>query len=108
MKWFYSACCLLGVAIPYWQLLPWIIENSFAPAALVAEAASTRIGAFAWLDVLISAVVLLTFIVAEGRRLAMRHLWAPVLGTLAVGVSLGLPLFLLLRQIHLERPNGDR
>ena len=103
MKSFYVVCCLVGTVIPYWKLLPWIIENGFAPTVLFAEAASTRIGAFAWLDVLVSAVVLLTFVGGEGRRLGMRRLWAPVLATLTVGVSLGLPLFLLLRQVHLEK-----
>lgn len=32
----------------------------------------------------------------------MQRLWMPVAGTLVVGVSLGLPLFLLLREIHIE------
>jgi hypothetical protein len=103
MKAFYLICCLLGIAIPYWQFLPWVGENGLALDALFAEAASTRVGAFAWLDVLVSAVVLLTFVNDEGRRLGMRRLWAPVIGTLTVGVSLGLPLFLFLRQVHLER-----
>lgn len=67
------------------------------------EAASTRIGAFAWLDVLVAALVLLGFIVAEGRRLAMRAWWLPVAGTCLVGVSFGLPLFLWLRERHREQ-----
>jgi uncharacterized protein DUF2834 len=44
------------------------------------------------------------FVATEVRRLGMRHLWAPVAATLAVGVSLGLPLFLYLREARLERP----
>lgn len=72
---------------------------------LVREAAATRIGAFAWLDVLISAAALLVFVVAEGRRLKMRYLWLPVLATATVGVSLGLPLFLLQRTFYLNGPH---
>jgi hypothetical protein len=102
MKIFYVICCVVGTVAPYSKFVPWIIEHGVAPAAFIAEAASTRIGAFAWLDVLVSAVVLLSFVRTEGRRLGIRRLWAPVLATLAVGVSLGLPLFLLLRQAHLE------
>ena len=40
----------------------------------------------------------------EGRRARVRHLWAPVAATLAVGVSLGLPLFLYMRETEIERP----
>jgi hypothetical protein len=32
----------------------------------------------------------------------MGHLWAPIAANLAVGVSLGLPLFLYLRERRLE------
>jgi len=34
--------------------------------------------------------------------LRMRLLWLPMLGTMFVGVSLGLPLFLYLRQVELD------
>jgi hypothetical protein len=33
----------------------------------------------------------------------MEKVWLPVLGTPAVGVSLGLPLFLLMKELHVER-----
>ncbi len=45
------------------------------------------------------------FVLAEGRRLNMKQLWAPVVGTLLVGVSIGLPLFLLMREPYLKQPN---
>jgi hypothetical protein len=64
---------------------------------------ANRISAFFAFDVIVSAIVLLLFIQSEGRRLQMRLLWLPMLGTLFVGVSLGLPLFLYLRQSKLDR-----
>lgn len=70
---------------------------------MIKEALSNPVSAFAWLDVLVSAVVLLIFIVAEGTRLRMRKLWLPIVGTLAVGVSFGLPLFLFMREKSLQR-----
>ncbi len=58
---------------------------------------------------MISAIVLLAFIVVEGRRLEIPFLWLPILATLGVGVSCGLPLFLLMRQARLERAaDGER
>lgn len=44
----------------------------------------------------VSAIVLILFIRTEDRRLGMRLLWLPIISVLLVGVSLGLPLFLIL------------
>ena len=106
MKYLYGTLCLLGTALPYWQFIPWLAENGLNIPLLVQDAAQLRIGAFAWLDVIISAVALLGFILYEGRRLEMKKLWLPILGTIAVGVSLGLPLFLLMREFHLEKQSA--
>jgi hypothetical protein len=38
------------------------------------------------------------YLVGAVRRLAMKHLWAYVVCTLLVGVSLALPLFLYMRE----------
>ncbi len=38
------------------------------------------------------------------RRVGVRHVWAPIAATLLVGVSLGLPLFLYLRDVQIEEP----
>jgi len=56
------------------------------------------------LDVIVSAVVLGVFVAVDGRRMSMKHLWLPSAATLVVGVSLGLPLFLYMREGRLERP----
>jgi hypothetical protein len=59
---------------------------------------------FFGMDVIVSSVVLWVLVLVEGRRAGVRNLWAPIAGNLAVGVSLGLPLFLYLRERRLERP----
>lgn len=103
---FYGILCVLGIILPYWQFIPWLLNNGLDLMALSNEAVETRISAFAWLDVVISAIVLLGFIWIEGNRLKTAKLWLPMLGTLSVGVSFGLPLFLLLREIHLEKESS--
>ncbi len=50
-----------------------------------------------------SSVVLWALVVIEGRRAGVKRLWAPIAPNLAVGVSLGLPLFLYMREERLER-----
>lgn len=100
----YLVFCLVGLLLPYSQFVPWIIEHHALNMALfIRDLFANRISAFFALDVIVSAVVLLLFIPSEGRRLRMRLLWFPVLGTVFVGVSLGLPLFLYLRQLELDR-----
>ncbi|ETT54538.1 hypothetical protein C162_03949 [Paenibacillus sp. FSL R7-269] len=54
------------------------------------------------MDVLVTPIVLMGFILLEGKRMKMNYLWLPIAGTLLVGPSLGLPLFLFLRQLHME------
>ncbi|MGA2098308.1 MAG: DUF2834 domain-containing protein [Candidatus Acidiferrum sp.] len=67
------------------------------------ELFANRIGGFFGMDVLVSAVTLIGFVRSEGRRLKMRGLWMPIVSVLLVGVSLGFPLFLYLRERELER-----
>ena len=98
----YLLLCLVGTTLPYWKLLPWLMEHGLNVSLLFQELFATRVGAFFGLDVVVSAFVLFIFIVAEGRRLAMSLLWLPIIATLLVGVSLGFPLFLYLRQRTLD------
>jgi len=99
----YLALALLGAVLPLSAFLPWFAEHGLDVPAFVAELFSTRIGAFFGWDVIVSAVVLFVFIAIEGRRVGIRHGWLPVVATLTIGVSCGLPLFLALRQRALAR-----
>jgi hypothetical protein len=103
MKKFYAVLCMLGIVLPYGPFLSWVYENGLAMNVLITEIIDSRISTFAWLDLVVSAMVLFGFVFAEGLKLKMRRPWLPVAGTLTVGVSLGLPLFLLLREMHLEK-----
>jgi hypothetical protein len=69
---------------------------------LPASFSPTRIAAFFGLDVFVSAIVLFVFSRVEGARLGIRMRWLVVVAVLTVGVSLGLPLVLYLRELALE------
>ena len=103
LKRVYLLLCVLGAALPYSQFVPWFLEHGLDLRLFFGELFANRIGGFFGMDVIVSAVVLCVFVATEGRRRGVRHLWAPVAATLAVGVSLGLPLFLYLRESRLER-----
>ena len=98
----YLLLCVLGTALPLSQLVPWVLDHGLDLRLFTAELFASRVGAFFGMDVVVSAVVLWVFVASEGRRVGVGHRWAPVVATLAVGVSLGLPLFLYLRESRLE------
>ncbi len=52
-------------------VLAWLMDNGLDLPLLIRQAAQLRVGAFAWLDVLVSALVLVGFMIAEGRRLQL-------------------------------------
>ncbi|PYL29244.1 MAG: hypothetical protein DMF45_06360 [Verrucomicrobia bacterium] len=107
LRYLYLAFAVLGLVVPYSQLVPWIMEHHALNMPLfVRDLFANRISAFFALDVIVSAVVLISFIQTEGKRLGMRLLWLPTIGTLLIGVSLGFPLFLYQRQLKLDRVAG--
>jgi hypothetical protein len=99
----YLICCVLGLVLPYSQFLLWLLEHGFNVTLFVCELFANRISASFAMDVIVSAIVLIWFIQSEGKRLRVRLLWLPTVGTLLVGVSFGFPLFLFLRQVALDR-----
>ena len=109
MRWYaaikarHLICCVLGLILPYSQFVPWLLEYGLNVALFIHELFVNRISAFFAIDVIVSAIVLIWFIQSEGKRLRVRLLWLPTLGTLVVGVSFGFPLFLFLRQCTLDR-----
>jgi hypothetical protein len=101
-KTIYLALCFVGAILPYWQFVPWAVDHGIDLPLFVRQLFANRISAFFGMDVLVSAVVLIVFMRLEGARLSIRHRWIPMLAVLTVGVSLGLPLFLYLRELKLE------
>jgi hypothetical protein len=95
--------CAAGTILPYCFFVPWLIANGMDLASFVRELFANRISAFFGMDVIVSACVLIAFARIERSRLAVKWRWLPVLAIFTVGVSLGLPLYLYLRELELER-----
>jgi hypothetical protein len=96
MKTRYLVLFAVGALLPLSQLVPWVVAHGMDLRLFVAELFANRISSFFGLDVIVSAIVLLSWIADERRRLP--HAWLPALATLLVGVSAGLPLALYLRR----------
>jgi hypothetical protein len=102
-KHLYLGLCVLGAALPYSQILPFLRDHGLDLRLFFAQLFSNRVGGFFGMDVIVSSLVLWVLIFVDGRRVGVKHRWLPVAANLAVGVSLGLPLFLYMRERRLER-----
>ncbi|HEV7890783.1 MAG TPA: DUF2834 domain-containing protein [Pyrinomonadaceae bacterium] len=103
LKTVYLVLCVMGAALPLWQLGPWVAANGLDVPLLFRQLFANHVSAFFGVDVIVSAVVLAVFVLAEGSRVRVRLWWLAIVATLAVGVSLGFPLFLYMRERELER-----
>jgi hypothetical protein len=101
-KYLYLGLAVTGTVLPLWQFTPFLRDRGFSFAEFIDQLFSTPVGGFFGMDVFVSSLVLWVLVYVEGRRDHVRHLWAPVLATVTVGVSLGLPLFLYLREVQRE------
>ena len=102
----YLVLCFLGALLPYWQFIPWVAEHGLNLTLMVHELFANRIAAFFGMDVIVSAVALIVFMRVESARHRIGQRWIPILAVLTVGVSLGLPLFLYMREQNLEHSSG--
>ena len=101
-KTIYLVLCVLGFVVPYAAFVPWVAQHGLDLRLFVEQMLANRISTFFSLDVIVSAVVLFRFAAAESARHRIPRRWLVLLATLLVGVSLGLPLFLYLRESQLE------
>ena len=93
----YALLCVLGVVLPFLQFVPWVGAHGLNLELMFSELFANRISAFFAWDVIVSALVLLVLAYAERKVLGGR-VWLPVVAVFCVGVSLGLPLLLYLRE----------
>ena len=96
-KHIYVLLCLAGAILPYWHFVPWLSQNGLNLSSFFEQLFANRISAFFATDVFVSAVVVFVFIAFERSRLGAKW-WLPAVAVLTVGVSLGLPLLLYLRE----------
>lgn len=102
----YLVLCVAGTVLPYSQFVPFVMEHGLDLRLFFEQLFANRIGGFFGWDVIVSSVVLWVLVAIEGRRAGVRHLWAPIVANLAVAVSLGLPMFLYMRERRMEKIGG--
>ena len=97
-KVFYLLLCVAGTILPLSFLIQFLRDHGLNLRLFVEQLFANSISSFFGVDVIVSAVCLWVFVYVEGRRARVKNLWAPIVASLLVGVSLGLPLFLYLRE----------
>jgi len=96
---FYTVMCVLGFVLPYLALISWFFdERTNGLGDIARDIFVNGLSSMGWVDVIITAIVVLAFVRTEGFRMKMGSVAAPVVGTCLVGPSFGLPLFLLMRE----------
>ncbi|MDC8831295.1 DUF2834 domain-containing protein [Alteromonas gilva] len=102
----YLWLALLGAFVPLIPFIAWLLENGIDPGTFWAQLRGNLISAFAWLDVVISALVVYVFTCQCRQELPMQALLSVILCTTLVGVSCGLPLLLYFLSVDKTGPQG--
>jgi len=92
----YLLLSVVGTMVPLSAFVPWVQMHGLDARLMVPQLFANRISAFFALDVIVSAVVVIVWALIERARRPRPYWWVPILATLAVGVSCGLPLMLYL------------
>ena len=95
VRW-YAAACVVGAVVPLFFLGSFVADEGLDPGAFVDQVTASDLAVMAWSDVVVAALVVIGLALVE-RAQGLAAWWLPVVATLAVGPSLGLPLLLLLR-----------
>lgn len=95
-----AAIGLVGTA--YFNITGFTAVNGNFFAAWFANPAVSSLS----VDLLVSASAASIFIIIEGRRLGMKWPWLYVLGSFVTAVAFVFPLFLAMRERHVDSPSA--
>ena len=105
MKAFYIIACLVGIALPYSEIIPFVQQHGINVPLLVEQVLVTQMSRAFMYDFLITALVIVAFTAHEGWRIGVKpaYLLGCFTGMFVGGASFALPLFLLLREVEREK-----
>ena len=108
MRKIYALFTLVGVILPFSQFVLWLTEYGFSFSLFIHQIVENPLATFAWLDVILTVIVIVVMVMNEGRNYKIKRLWIPIIASFVGGASVGLPLFLYMKQCHLEKIGSAR
>lgn len=103
LRYIYLVLAIAGTVLPMSQFIPASMAGEFSVRALIADSTTTPLATGLTLDLAVAATTGLLFIVVEAVRRRIKYAWIAIVGTFLIGFSFGLPFFLFLRQIQMEK-----
>jgi hypothetical protein len=102
MRRLYLVLAVLGFVLPYYFFVSFLIINGLDLGLLLSQLFANDISTFFAVDLIITAIVFLVFMVREAGRYQIRNWWLYIVATLAVGPSFAFPMFLYFREARID------
>jgi len=103
LKKIYLILAFLGIIIPYWAYMPYFMEYGFDIVDFIKQAYANPINAFLSWDLVVTAFVVLVFIISDGKKFKIKNFWIPIVCMVFIGTAFGFPLFMYMRENQLEK-----
>ena len=101
-KYIYLILAIFGLIVPYYFLISFLSAHGFDARLFFQQLLGTPISTFFAVDLIVSSFVFIVYLGQEGARPSMKHKWIYLVALLTVGLSFALPLFLFVRETHIE------
>ncbi|NVK55376.1 MAG: DUF2834 domain-containing protein [Alteromonadaceae bacterium] len=102
----YLALAVVGFIVPFIPFVEWLLMYGIAPQIFWTQLTDNHISMFAWLDVVIAALVVYCVTFQWRQQLSHRALLSVILSTSLIGVSCGLPLLLYFISAKIPKAQG--
>ena len=99
----YLILTFLGILLPYYLFLPWVLEHGYNASLFFSELFANDVAGTGGLDILVVTIATIVFIFHEGKKLSISYYWLAAVGSVAVGIGFGLSLFLYMRERAFEK-----
>ncbi len=100
VKYLYIFLCIIGGVLPYYFFLTFLIENGINFQLITDLLFVNKVSSAFGINALITSIIFVIFISIENKKVKLPNLWIPILASSVVGVSFGLPLYLLLKECN--------
>ncbi len=93
---------ILGTVLPYSQMYLMARQGEIEVLRIFTAVFEKPVTAFIGMDMMVTAFTFLVFLVWDSKKMHIRRWWIAIICTFAVGVSLGFPFYLFIRNRQLR------